>query len=211
MTFKKTEKEIIRTIVKYDGEVKSLAEVINKSELLEKRGIAFATDGRDGFIFLKKDQYDYEDKEPIGYVAELVSLINMLIEKRYLVIIPFESSPELIIGRKKSKWYKPGIIVVDDNEYVQVDTRMYNWMNSNGEQTYWPINCPEKTLPVGKTIYSWFTVSQELKDLVKNDFKTEDQRRFDKQQRLTWISIAVAGGIGVLSLVLNVISMFIRC
>lgn len=100
MRFKNTEKEIIRAIVKYDGEVKSLAEVINKSELLEKRGIAFATDGRDGFIFLKKDQYDYQDKEPLGYVTELVSLINMLIEKRYLVIIPLESSPELIIGRK---------------------------------------------------------------------------------------------------------------
>ncbi len=192
MTFKDSEKEIIRTIVKYDGEVKSLAEVINKSELLEKRGIAFATDGRNGFIFLKKDLYDYEDKEPLGYVAELVSLINMLIEKRYLVIIPLESSPELIIGRKKSKWYKPGLIVVDDNEYVQVDTRMFNWKNSNGEQTYWPISCPENTLPVGKTIYSWFTVSQELKDLVKNDFKTAEEKRFTKQQWATWISIGVA-------------------
>ena len=106
MTFKNTEKEIIRTIVKYDGEVKSLAEVINKSELLEKRGIAFATDGRNGFIFLKKDQYNYADKEPLGYTADLVSLINMIIEKRYLVIIPLDSSPELIIGRKKSEWCK---------------------------------------------------------------------------------------------------------
>jgi hypothetical protein len=192
MTFKETEKEIIRTIVKYDGEVKSLAEVINKSELLEKRGIAFATDGRDGFIFLKKDRYDYEDKEPLGYMAELVSLINMLIEKRYLVTIPLEYSPELIIGRKTSKWYKPGLIVVDDNEYVQVDTHIYNWMNSNYEQTYWPIRCPEKTLPVGKTIYSWFTVSQELKDLVKNEFKTPEEKRFTKQQWATWISIGVA-------------------
>lgn len=149
MTFKETEKEIIKAIVKYGGEVKSLAEVINKSELLEKRGIAFATDGRDGFIFLKKDHYNYDDKEPLGYMADLVSLINMLIEERYLVIIPLESSPELIIGRKTSRWYKPGLVVVDENEYVQVDTKMFNWMNSNGDQTYWPVNCSENTLPVG--------------------------------------------------------------
>ena len=35
MTFKKTEKEIIKAIVKYDGKAKSLAEVFNKSKLLE--------------------------------------------------------------------------------------------------------------------------------------------------------------------------------
>lgn len=209
MTFKKTEKEIIKTIVKYGGDVKSLAEVINKSELLEKRGIAFATDGGNGFIFLNKTRYEYDDKEPLGYVAELVSLINMLIEKRYLVIIPLESSPELIIGRKKSRWYKPRLIIVDDNEYVQVDTHMYNWMNSNGEQTYWPISCPENTLPLGKTIYSWFTVSQELIDLVNNNFKTEEQIRFEKQQRLTWISIIVAGVIGLISLIIGVVGLLI--
>lgn len=211
MKFKKTEKEIIKTIVKYGGDVKSLADVINESHLLEKRGIAFATDGRNGTIFLKKNQYDYDDKEPLGYIADLVSLINMLIESRYLVIIPLESSPELIIGRKNSKWYKTGVVVVDDREFVQVDEKIFNWVNSSGEQIYWPVSCPEKTLPVCKTVYSWFTVSQELKDMVNNNFKTEEEIRFETQQRMTWISIAVAGGVGVLGLVISVISMFIRC
>ena len=210
MKFKKTEKEIIKTIVKYGGDVKSLADVINQSQLLEKRGIAFATDGRNGTIFLKKNQYDYDDKEPLGYMADLVSLINMLIEKRYLVIIPLESSPELIIGRKNSKWHKPGVVVVDDREYVQVDTKMFNWMNSNGEQIYWPVSCPEETLPVGKTIYSWFTVSQELKDLVNNNFKLEEEIRFAKQQRMTWMSIIIASIIGLSSLIVGVISILIR-
>ena len=193
MIFKKTEKEIIKTIVKYDGEVKSLAEVINKSELLEKRGIAVATDGNMSFIFLKKDRYDYEDKEPLGYVTEMVSLINMLVEKRFLIIIPLESSSELVIGRKQSRWgNKPGIVVVDESEYIQVDRNMFNWLNASGEQIYWPIECPENVLPVGKTIYSWFTVSQELKDLVEHNFKTPEERRFSKQQWATWISIIVA-------------------
>jgi hypothetical protein len=207
MTFKKTEKEIIKTIVKYDGEVKSLAEVINKSELLEKRGIAVATDGNMSFIFLKKDRYDYDDKEPLGYVTELVSLINTLVEKRLLVIIPLDASPELVIGRKASRWYKPGLVVVDEKEYVQVDRNMFDWLNSKGEQIYWPVNCPEKTLPVCKTIYSWFTVSQELKDLVEHNFETEEERRFIKQQQLTWISIAVTAFIGIAGLIIAIISI----
>lgn len=199
MKFKKTEKEIIETIVKYDGEVKSLAEVINKSGLLEKKGIAIATDGRRSTIFLKNDIYNYEDKEPLGYVAELVSLINMLIEKRYLITIPLESSHELVIGRKSSRWYKPGWVIVDESELVDADN-MFNWVDSKGKQIYSPVDCPENVLPVGKTIYSWFTVSQELKDLVENNFKTEEDSRFEKQQWLTWISIGVAFVIGLLGI-----------
>ena len=79
MTFKKTEKEIIRTIVKYGGEVKSLAGLINKSHLLEKKGIAIIPDTTNR-IFLKKSKYKEHDcKEPLGYIAEIVSLINYLI------------------------------------------------------------------------------------------------------------------------------------
>ena len=46
MNFKNTEKEIIKTIVKYGGDVKSLADVINKSHLLENRGIAIIPNNR---------------------------------------------------------------------------------------------------------------------------------------------------------------------
>lgn len=40
MTFKKTEKEIIKAIAKYGDNEKSLAEVLHQSKLLEKRGLA---------------------------------------------------------------------------------------------------------------------------------------------------------------------------
>ncbi len=199
MKFKKTEKEIIEAIVKYDGEVKSLAEVINKSGLLEKRGIAYVTYGGKGTIFLRNDKYDIDDKEPLGYVAELVSLINLLIEKRYIITMPLESGPELVIGRKSSRWHNLEWIIVDECEFVDGE-KMFNWVDSKGRQVYSPVDCPENILPVGKTLYSWFTVSQELKDLVENNFKTEEDIRFEKQQRLTWISIGVALIIGLLGI-----------
>ena len=208
MKFKKTEKEIIEAIVKYDGEVKSLAEVINKSGLLEKRGIAYVTYGGKGTIFLRNDKYDIDDKEPLGYVAELVSLINLLIEKRYIITMPLESGRELVIGRKSSYWAAPEKIVVDGKELIDVDGRMFYWVDSKGAQIYSPVDCPENVLPVGKTLYSWFTVSQELKDLVENNFKTEEDIRFEKQQWLTWISIIVAGLIGLASLIIGVIGLY---
>lgn len=210
MKFKKTEKEIIKTIVKYGGDVKSLADVINKSHLLENRGIAIIPNNKH-IIYLKKSMYrNWDDKEALGYIADFVSLINYLIDNRLVVTIPFRESIPLVIGKEKSK-YEHNCIVINNGEgIIMADQEFFNWYENN-QQAYWPCTVSEEYMPISKTLTSWFTVSQELKDLVNNNFKTAEEIRFEKQQRMTWISIAVAGGIGVLSLFLSVISMFIRC
>lgn len=198
MTFKKTEKEIIKTIVKYGGDVKSLADVVNKSHLLEKRGIAIIPDNTH-LIYLKKTIYqDWEDKEAFGYIADMVSLISYLIDNRLIIPIPFRDSQPLVIGKEKAEWGDKGKIVINDGEgYIVEDNDFFNWYE-NGEQAYWPCTCSEEFMPISKTLTSWISVSQELKDLVKYNFKSEEQRRFSKQQWLTWISIAVALLIGIL-------------
>lgn len=210
MTFKKTEQEIIKAIVKYGGEVKSLAEVINKSQLLESRGIAIIPHSECNWIFLDKNKYEYDAKEPIGYIAELVSLIEYLKVNKYITITPYLGESILVVGRAKSRWYKPGCILVDEEEIIDVDSRINNWYNQRNEQIYWPVECPEKVLALWNTLSYWFTISKELEELVKNDFKSEDQIRFAKQQRLTWISIAVTGVIGLTGLIIAIIGILIR-
>ena len=59
-------------------------------------------------------------------------------------------------------------------------------------------------MPMAKTLTSWFTVSQELKDLVKNNFKSEEDIRFRKQQKLTWVSIIFATIVGLLGIMYDV-------
>ena len=39
------------------------------------------------------------------------------------------------------------------------------------------------------------------KDLVKNKFKSDEQRRFAKQQLITWISIGVSALLGILGII----------
>lgn len=191
MTFKKTEKEIIKTIVKYGGDVKSLADVINKSHLLEKRGIAIIPDNKH-VIYLKKTIYqDWDDKEAMGYIADMVSLISYLIDNRLLITIPFRDSQPLIIGKEKADYGKNCIVINDGEGYIVADKDFYNWYENN-QQAYWPCTCSEEYLPISKTLTSWFSVSQELKDLVEHNFKSEEERRFSKQQWATWISIIVA-------------------
>ena len=203
MKFKKTEKEIIEAIVKYDGEVKSLAEVINKSQLLEKRGIIRVPNKNPNFIFLSKEKYAEDEKDALGYVVEMINLIESLIKNRLIVTIPFESSHVLAVGVEKSV-YGPnlGLISLNDGEeYVQFLKE--NWadiISPTGQQTHWPITCTDEYVALDKILNSWVTVSQELKDLVENNFKTVEDIRFEKQQWLTWISIGVALIIGLLGI-----------
>ncbi len=206
MKFKKTEKEIIKTIVKYGGDVKSLADVINKSHLLEKRGIAIIPDNKH-IIYLKKSMYqDWDDKEAFGYIADFVSLISYLIDNRLIVTIPFRESIPLVIGKEKSEYGRNCIVINNGEGIITADQEFFNWYENN-QQAYWPCTVSEEYMPISKTLTSWFSVSQELKDLVNHNFKTEEERRFIKQQQLTWISIAVTAFIGIAGLIIAIISI----
>lgn len=210
MTFKKTEKEIIKAIVKYGEKEHSMAKVLNKSKLLENRGLVIAFASGRSYVFSDKQKYEWEDAKAISYISELISLLKYLIANRLITILPINLREVFAVGRQHSKPYRPGYLEVDD-AILDVDSNMGNWIDkATNEQTYWPSCYSDKELPISAYLESFFSVSQELKDLVKSDFKTEEQIRFEKQQRLTWISIAVAGAVGLLSLIISVIGLLIR-
>ncbi len=212
MKFKKTEKEIIKAIVKYGDKSETLAEVFNKSHLLENKGIGIVQYGEKNLVFLRKDIYDeYFYNEGLGYIAELLSLIDTLIKKKYIIMIPFAGTSSLVIGTENASWGNSDVIRVNDNESICVAERYENWFDARGQQKYWPYKYSDRELPIGRTFDNAFSVSQELKDLVKHNFKSEEERRFAKQQRLTWISIFVSIIIGLGSLIIGVIGIFIRC
>ena len=202
MNFKKTEKEIIKAIVKYGGEVKSLVDVLNESKILEKRGIVIMPHEERCYIFLHKDKFsesDLDEKRGLGYVTELVSLIHLLIKERLIIIIPARDCPSPVIGKRHAKKTAPELISIDKGEeFISLRYRNVNWCDKDDHQIAWPVWLPLEVLPVDKLLMPWFSVSQELRDLVNNDFKTEEEIRFRKQQRLTWISIGVSFFIGLL-------------
>ena len=204
MTFKKTEKEIIKAIVKYGGEVKSLVDVLNESQILEKRGIVIMPHEERCYIFLHKDKFsesDLDEKRGLGYVTELVSLIHLLIKERLIIIIPARDCPSPVIGKRHAVKTAPELISIDSGRgFITLGYRNVNWCDKDGHQTAWPVWLPLEALPVDKLLMPWFSVSQELKNLVKNKFKSEEEIRFRKQQVLTWISIISATIIGLLGI-----------
>lgn len=202
MNLNKTDKEFIRAIVKYDGKAQSLADVLNKSRLLEKRGIGIVQYCNKNIIFLRKDIYEeWFDRNGLGYVVELLSLIDTLIKNKYITMIPFITDDILVIGAKESKWFRREIISVNDNEAICVADRNENWFDASDPQKYWPCTFADDELHIGNIFNVAFSVNEELRTLVKNNFKSEEEIRFIKQQRLTWISIAVAAVLGILGII----------
>lgn len=201
MTFKKSEKEIIKAIVKYGEKDNSMAKVLNKSQLLEKKGIVIAFASGRNYVFRDKKKYDWEDAKAISYVAELISLIRFLVDNRLITVLPINLREAHVLGRQKARLARPGYTEVDD-AILEVDSNMGNWIDkATKEQTYWPSCYEERVLPISTYLECWFSVSQELRDLVDNNFKSEEQIRFEKQQLLTRVSIIVAIILGLLGIV----------
>lgn len=201
MTFKKSEKEIIKAIVKYGEKDNSMAKVLNKSQLLEKKGIVIAFASGRNYFFRDKKKYDWEDAKAISYVAELISLIRFLVDNRLITILPINLREANVLGRQQARLARPGYTEVDD-AILEVDSNMGNWIDkSTNQQTYWPSCYEERVLPISTYLECWFSVSQELRDLVDNNFKSEEQIRFEKQQLLTRVSIIVAIILGLLGIV----------
>lgn len=108
----------------------------------------------------------------------------------------------LVIGARSAEWYKLDYILANGNELICVAERQENWFDTSGQQKYWPYTYLENELSIGNKFNYAYTVSEELKDLAKHNFKSEEERRFIQQQRLTWISIGIATAIGILGILL---------
>lgn len=205
-TWKKSEKEIIKAIVRYGGEAKSLGEVLNKSKLLENRGIGIVQYGGETIIFLRSDKYNApDDSNGLGYVAELLSLIDTLIRQKLIVMIPFCIQNTLVIGAENSKWLEPEIISVNGTERIYVAERNINWVDSNDQQKYMHCVIPEQKFPIGNIFNMSFSVSEELNNRVKHKFKSEEDLRFCRQQIATWVSIFIAITIGFFSIYISLV------
>lgn len=151
---------------------------------------------------MRKDLYnDWFHNDGLGYVVELLSLIDTLIKKKYIIMIPFCIDNTLVIGAENALGVGTELISVNRNEFITLAERNENWLDALGNQLYWPCKYTEQELPMGNLLHCAFSISEELRELVKNNFKFEEEIRFRKQQYLTWISIIAATLIGILGII----------
>lgn len=204
MKFSKEEKEIVKVIVKYANNSENIASAFNASGLLEKRGIAIVNAGGVTLVFFNQEKYpDFFPNAKSPYLSLLLNLIEKLVQNGSIICGDSADANPLVIGAKSSRWEKLNMLAVNDTEVIILEGPYTGWYEkTNGQMLYWEWNEWGNQLSrVCHYLYSDYCVSEELKDLVKNKFKSDEQRRFAKQQWATWISIAVAIILGILGII----------
>lgn len=206
MKFSKAEQKIIKVIVECENQCENLAAALNYSRLLEERGIGIVGVDNANLVFLRKDLYPnfFPFNDNVPYISVLVNLIEKLIKNGDIICGESSWSQPLVIGAIHSEWIRPGVIAVNGNETIIIEGPYKGWYGADRQEKYfWWDKWNSQLSKVDHYLYSGYCVSEELKDFVKNKFRSEEEIRFAKQQRVTWISIAVAIILGVVSILFN--------
>lgn len=203
MKFSKEEKEIVKILVNYNNKATNIAMAFNNTRLLEKRGLGIVSASGEDLLFFRKDLYpDFFPDKGSPYIYMLLNLLEQLIDKRLLILGNSITSAPLVIGALASRWGRPNVLVVNESEVIILDGFNKGWYDANGREIYnWDDDRSGRLAKLSHYLYHSYSVSEELKDLVKHNFKSEEQIRFAKQQRLNWIGIGVAILIGILGII----------
>ena len=204
MKFSKEEQEIIKAFVDYENISENIAEAFNISGLLEKRGIAIVNADDTTLVFFRMDMHpNFFPNAKYPYIPLLLNLIEKLVQNGSVICGDSVYTNPLVIGARYSRWEKPNILAVNNTEVIILKGPSKGWYDKiNKQMVYWEWNEYGNQLKrVCHYLHSNFSVSEELKELVKNDFKTDEEIRFAKQQRITWISIIVAVLLGILGII----------
>lgn len=203
MKFSKEEKEIIKILVNYNNKATNIAMAFNDTRLLEKRGLGIVNAGGENLIFFSKKLYpDFFAGDDSPYISMLFSLLEKLIENRFLILGNSINSAPLVIGALSSRWERPNVLVVNESEVIVLEGPYKGWYGADGRAMYnWDKDRSGRLIKLSHYLHSSYCVSEELKELVKNDFKTDEEIRFAKQQFATWISIGVAILLGILGII----------
>lgn len=203
MKYSKEEQEIIKILVKYSNKGGNIAAVFNFTQLFEKRGLGIVSASGEDLLFFRKDLYpDFFPDKGSPYIYMLLNLLEQLIDKRLLILGNSITSAPLVIGALASRWERPNVLVVNESEVIILEGFNKGWYDANGKEIYnWDDDRSGRLAKLTNYLYHSYSVSEELKDLVKHNFKTEEQIRFVKQQIMTWFSIGLSTLLGILGLI----------
>ena len=204
MKFSKEEKEIVKVIVKYANNSENIASAFNVSGLLEKRGIAIVDAGGATLAFFRMDMHpNFFPNAKSPYLSLLLNLIEKLVQNGSIICEGSADANPLVIGAKSSRWEKLDTLAVNDTETIILKGPYKGWYDKTTRQMiYWEWNeWGNQLARVSDYLHSDYCISEELKELVNNDFKTDEEIRFAKQQLMTWVSIGVSALLGILGLI----------
>lgn len=170
--FTSSERKVVNELIKWssNGQSIRLGEILR--ELFPITYIKPSPKKDEEFYKHTIEIYYDEKKVSIEEILEAIGLFELLVQRNYIVVKQLFTIE--IIGKEQNLMF----VVSNDSHYVE--TTLVNYYNNN----LWEFLC------------SYYYVTNGLKDFAK-DFKSIEQRRSDKQNRITLLGIIVSFVIGI--------------
>lgn len=182
--FNEREKEIIRLIAAYDFEdFNTFTKFLQEKYFTKENGRALLiipSLGINLFLFSPTLYPERGSVKQIRNFIELCFLIIYLLDNRYVSKIKAPDNSMLFISSRADETIRQDgncIIINRDNEYFK-DNTLYS---ANKDVIYSSVNIDILPFDICELLNVGVFVSQDLKDLVKNNFETPEQIRFEKQ------------------------------
>lgn len=199
--FNLKEKEILRMLCDYN-----FNDLVTLSFFLQTRyfqkyssqALFLFTKEEKALLFLKQDVYnDLERrKKEIGSFMELFFLINYLKNNRLINILPNPEVENYALYIMK-EGFEPQLIdktiYFNNKEFYLFHSELAIYDCKSNKKEYSAIELNKELFDVIKSDWmSFLFITEDLKDFVKNNFKTKEDRRHKVNLFATWISIFLA-------------------
>ena len=138
--------------------------------------------GEDLKIAIREDEnyivyYKEEDRKSTLYkVVEIFNLFRDLVDNHLIALMPAPIVGMFIIGNTQMNMQSgtgEKVIIFENNDYIGKDNY---WYDENGHLKYVCITMTEKQFKIKDFIASVPVISPELESLVKNNFKTTEEK-----------------------------------
>lgn len=177
-----------------------------------KRALFIFKSLKKAVLYLEHDLFETNRIKESNEMMELLSLLLYLKEKRYITLFQNQENYQadtfiIIIGNYFNFINKneKGVISIENEEGWTFNSKDFVIYDAKGNSMYKGFDLD---FNVYEHILENFTgiihVTEELAQLVERDFKSEEHIRFKKQQVATWVSIALAIVLGLLSIYIQI-------
>jgi len=162
------------------------------------------------YLYIPKARFDNieERKGAMTELMEFITLINFLREERYLQLIPNEDvgKSELHVIRKdfdkiQIEQSSKNIILNKNGDYIDPKQGQYIF-NSDSKIIFEGVKLPTLIYKqVIENCMGLLFVSEELKEFIRNKFKSKEDIRYSRNQVATWVGISLALIFGILGII----------
>jgi hypothetical protein len=166
-----------------------------------KQALLIKHDTQDVLFYMSPEVFNSESKraQELKNFWTLISLIQYLIEQRYISNIPIQGKTGLDYMYEEfdsTAVSKGNKLILNSNGDYLITSKPDEICDSTGKLKLKGILWNDLYSSISENLLGIIFPSEGVKYLVENEFKSEEDKRYNIQLRLTWLGIFLSGLLG---------------